>query len=74
MTHHCYLVSFAVTFFLKALPQSMKKKDDVDGSSTMDEIVKVAVSGARGTGQRSKHKLFIFLSIILNCEILKCRL
>lgn len=32
----------------KALPESMKKKDDVDGSSTMDEIVKVAVSGARG--------------------------
>lgn len=26
----------------------MKKKDDVDGTSTMDEVVKVAVSGARG--------------------------
>ncbi|KAL9967813.1 hypothetical protein ACROYT_G026110 [Oculina patagonica] len=32
----------------KALPDSMKKKDDVDGKSTMDEVVKVAVSGARG--------------------------
>lgn len=32
----------------KALPESVKKKDDVDGKSTMDEIVKVAVSGARG--------------------------
>lgn len=32
----------------KALPQSLQKKDAVDGSSTMDEIVKVAVSGARG--------------------------
>jgi len=30
------------------LPESVKKKDDVDGKSTMDEIVKVAVSGARG--------------------------
>lgn len=60
--------------FLKALPESMKKKDDVDGSSTMDEIVKVAVSGARGTRQRSKHKLFILLSIVLNCEILQCKL
>lgn len=32
----------------KALPDSLKQKDDVDGASTMDEIVKVAVSGARG--------------------------
>lgn len=32
----------------KALPDSLKKKDNVDGASTMDEIVKVAVSGARG--------------------------
>lgn len=32
----------------KVLPESVKKKDQVDGASTMDEIVKVAVSGARG--------------------------
>ncbi|XP_020602006.1 spartin-like isoform X2 [Orbicella faveolata] len=32
----------------KALPDSLKKRDDVDGSSTVDEFVKVAVSGARG--------------------------
>ena len=35
-------------FLFQALPESLKKKDDVDGSSTMDELVKVAVSGARG--------------------------
>ena len=38
-----------IYFSYQALPDSVKKKDDVDGSSTMDEIVKVAVSGARGT-------------------------
>lgn len=32
----------------KVLPEAVKKKDDVDGSSTMNEVVKVAVSGARG--------------------------
>lgn len=30
------------------MPDSLKKKDDVDGASTMDEFVAVAVSGARG--------------------------
>lgn len=32
----------------KVLPESVKRRDDVDGRSTMDEIVQVAVSGARG--------------------------
>ena len=30
------------------LPASVKKKDETDGASTMDAVVKVAVSGARG--------------------------
>ena len=35
-------------FLFQVLPDSLKTKDDVDGTSTMDEFVAVAVSGARG--------------------------
>ena len=35
-------------FLFQVLPDSLKKKDDVDGTSTVDEFVAVAVSGARG--------------------------
>ena len=42
-------MSCCVLFFSQVLPEAVKKKDDVDGSSTMNEVLKVAVSGARGT-------------------------
>ena len=32
----------------KMLPDTIKKKQDEDGKSTMDEVVKVAVSGVKG--------------------------
>lgn len=48
-------------FVFQVLPDSMKKKDDVDGTSTMDEVVKVAVSGARGR---------ISVNITRSCKLL----
>ena len=51
-------MSCGVLFFSQVLPESVKKKDDVDGSSTMNEVVKVAVSGARGTTEfRLKNEI-----------------
>ena len=44
-------MSFCVLFLSQVLPESVKKKDDVDGSSTMNEVVKVAVTGARGANE-----------------------